>query len=70
MTELQERGSTVWGWVIKTVSFGVFVYIALFRGSEVNFGIAFLAISAATLPFREFGGFLRSWWGKRGSDEP
>jgi hypothetical protein len=43
----------------------MFVYIGVFRGSTVNFGIAFLAISAAALPIKELGIFLKSWRNKQ-----
>jgi hypothetical protein len=46
----------------------MFVYIGVFRGSAVNFGIAFLAITAAALPIRELGTFLRSWRDKQAGD--
>jgi hypothetical protein len=35
----------------------------------VNFGIAFLAISAAALPLKEFANFLKSWWARRGPED-
>jgi hypothetical protein len=65
VTEQPERGTTAWGWVVRIGSFGMFVYIGVFRGSTVNFGIAFLAISAAALPIKELGIFLKSWRNKQ-----
>lgn len=47
---------------------GVFIHQAIIRHSNVNFGIAFLAMCAAALPLREFGGILRSWMNRK--DDP
>lgn len=59
-------GETAWGWLIRGTGLLVFVHQAVIRDKDVNFGIAFLAISAAVFPIREFAGFLKSWWSKRG----
>jgi len=47
----------------------MFIYIGVFRGSAVNFGIAFLSIAAASLPIKELGNFLKSWRDKQGGGQ-
>ena len=69
MADQPDRGSTAWGWVVRIGSFGMFIYIGIFRGSTVNFGFAFLAIAAATLPIKELGTFLKSWRDKGGTSQ-
>lgn len=65
MTDKPERGATLWGWAIRVMGAGVFIHQAIIRHSNVNFGIAFLAMCAAALPLREFGGVLRSWMNRK-----
>lgn len=64
----KHRGETVWGWVIRLTGLALFVDQAVIRDKDVNFGIAFLAISMAALPLHEFSMFLKSWWNRRGGD--
>jgi len=70
VTEQGHRSEAAWGWVLRGTCLGVFVHQAVIREGAVNFGIAFLAISAAALPLKEFATFLKSWWSRRGAGEP
>lgn len=65
---IRNRGETVWGWVIRITGLVLFVDQAVIRDKDVNFGIAFLAISMAALPLHEFAMFLKSWWSRRGGE--
>lgn len=64
----RHRGEAVWGWVIRVTGLVLFVDQAVIRDKEVNFGIAFLAISMAALPLHEFAMFLKAWWSRRGGE--
>lgn len=67
MTERSDRGDTAWGWVVRGVSLGVFIYSAILSKTP-NFGIAFLAICGAAFPAKDFRAMLRSWRSRNGGE--